>query len=358
MKIHTCQTIKLKVPLNKPMKTRHICLTHVYCLLLMLKTEDGIEGQGLIRSAALPDINLIESSIQALFAQKLLQMEFSSPEELWQALWLSKRNHLQSSYPLYALSAIDIAVWDIKAKSENKPLFQLFNITNDFVMPYGNGGWLVDTRQEMREEVEWYLARGCHHFKMRVGGENDVERIRFLRETFGEDLILSVDANQYYDFNSALEMSKRLADFDVVWFEEPLISNSVTELAELAELSPVPIATGENMNSHWQIQDACALKAAEILQPDVIYQGGITEFKRSVQIISETGLTLGAHLFHELSSSLSGLCEKHYVEHIDFFPTDLFTHDFSIQDGKIWLSKEPGHGVTIPSQAIKKYQIS
>lgn len=357
MKIISVETIKLKVPLNKPMRTRYITLDTAYCMFLKIKTDEGHEGQGFVRAASLSDIKLVEDCVHLLFKPKLLQQEIILPDKLWQALWLHKRNHLQSSYALYALSAIDIAIWDIQAKMNNKPLHELFGIRQDAVTPYGNGGWLIDTFQEMQAEVNWYLERGCYHFKMRIGCENDLERIKFLRNTFGQELILSVDANQYYNFDAAVEISKHLADLGVVWFEEPLFSNSITELAKLTKLSPLPIATGENMNSHWEIQDACELKAATIFQPDVIYQGGITEFIRSAQIINKNNLTLGAHLFHELSSSLAGLCKKHYVEHIDFFPADLFTHDFSIQDGKIKLSKAPGHGVEINPSVTEKYSI-
>lgn len=358
MKITAFNTIKLKVPLNKPMRTRYMTLDHAFCLLVCLKSDIGFTGQGLIRAASLTDIKIIENCIQTLFAPQLLEAELIYAEETWQTLWLKKRNHLQSSFALYALAAIDIALWDLQAKGENKSLSVLLNINVDFVRPYGNGGWLVDSNQLLFDDVKWYLDRGCSHFKMRVGSENDISRIKFLRDTFAADIILSVDANQYYDFAAAVAMSKVLADFNVAWFEEPLFSNSVTELAKLAALSPVPIATGENMNSHWQFQDACTLKAAEIFQPDVIYQGGITEFKRTAAIINSAELTMGTHLFHELSCSIAGLCKNHYVEHIDFFPSDLFEHNFEIKEGKIYLPKTIGHGATVTNQAIKKYQIN
>lgn len=357
MKISFLNTVKLKVPLNRPMRTRHINLEYVYCLLVILETDTGLVGQGLVRAVNQSSIIIVENFINTIFSAQLIGKNFNSPEELWNSLWLDKRNHLQSSYGLYALAAIDIAIWDIKAQEQNQPLHHLLNSTLDFVIPYGNGGWLSNTQQELINDVEWYLSRGCMHFKMRIGSDNDLPRIKFLRDTFGENLILIVDANQYYDFDTALNMSKYLADFNILWFEEPLFSSSITELATLAELSPVAIATGENMNSHWQIQDACKLKAAKIFQPDVIYQGGITEFKRSAEIINSAGLTLGPHLFHELSVSLAGLCEKHYVEHIDFFPDDFFINDFSIKNGKIFLPKTPGHGVTVSNYAIEKFRL-
>lgn len=357
MKITSIETIKLEVPLNKPMRTRYITLERAYCLLVIIRTDCGLEGQGLVRAVSQSDIQIVENCINNIFSHRLIGEYFNAPENAWNFLWLHKRNHLQSGFGLYALAAIDIAIWDITAKQENKPLYQLLNISNDFVIPYGSGGWLENTLQETIEEVEWYLSRGCKHFKMRIGSEGDLKRIKSLRKNFGAELTLSVDANQYYDFDSALEMSKHLADYNVLWFEEPLFSSSITELATLAEYSPVAIATGENMNSHWQIQDTCKLKAAKILQPDVIYHGGITEFKRSAEIINAAKLTLGAHLFHELSSSLAGLCDKHYVEHLDFFPDNFFINDFSIKEGKIMLPKTPGHGVTVGKYAIERYKL-
>ncbi len=358
LKITEIHSLKLNIPLNKPMRTRYIALESTYCLLLKVFTESGIEGQGLIRAASLADIQIMENIIQTIFLPLVIGKSFKSPEQFWQALWLHKRNHLQSSFALYALAAIDIACWDIYAKQANQPLHKLLHDTNDYVIPYGNGGWLSNTFQETQNEIAWYLERGCQYFKMRIGSGNDLQRLKFIRKTFGDELNLLADANQYYDFDSAIEMSKYLADYNVLWFEEPLFSSSITELSKLAQLSPVPIATGENMNSHWQIQDVCELKAAQIIQPDVIYQGGITEFIRSAEIINNANLSMGAHLFHELSASLAGLCKKHYVEHIDFFPDDLFTNDFSIRDGKIMLPQTPGHGVTVSSQVIEKYIIN
>jgi L-alanine-DL-glutamate epimerase-like enolase superfamily enzyme len=356
MKINSVETIKLKIPLNKPMRTRHINLEQAFCLLLILKTDEGLESQGLIRTVSLADIQIVENFIKTFFAPNLLGKEFTSPEKLWLNLWLNKRNHLQSSYGLYALAAIDIALWDLLGQIAQKPLYQLLNIKEKHVNVYGNGGWLIDTNKEMMSDITWYLERGCNHFKMRIGSDNDLGRIQFLRQTFGSELELIVDANQFYDFETAVETSKLLANYNVLWFEEPLYSSSITDLSHLAELSPIPIATGENMNSHWQIKDACELKAAQILQPDVIYQGGITEFIRSAEVINAYGLKLGAHLFHELSLSLAGLGKQHYVEHIDFFPDDFFTNDFTIANGKIALPQTPGHGVTVPNKSIQKYQ--
>jgi L-alanine-DL-glutamate epimerase-like enolase superfamily enzyme len=204
VKIAAYETIKLRVPLNKPMRTRYFKLEQAYCILLILKTDTGLEGQGLVRAASLQDMRIIERFIHELFAPLWAEKDVSSPGEFWRMLWLGKRNHLQSSFGLYALAAIDIAIWDITAKIASKPLHQFLNVSIDFVVPYGNGGWLSDTKQETISDVEWYLNRGCNLFKMRVGSDNDLDRIKGLRDAFGEGLIFSADANQFYDFDSAL----------------------------------------------------------------------------------------------------------------------------------------------------------
>lgn len=132
------------------------------------------------------------------------------------------------------LAAIDIAIWDIFAQLANQPLHQLLGIKQDYVVPYGNGGWLADSTQEIQHDIDWYLERGCKYFKMRVGCENDLSRLKSIRQAFGNALVLAVDANQHYkSFELALEMSRYLADFNIAWFEEPLFSGSMTELAKL-----------------------------------------------------------------------------------------------------------------------------
>lgn len=357
MKISSVSTVQLKVPLNKPMRTRHVNLEYAYCLLIKIKTDNGITGEGLVRSTNQSAMNFINTFVTDFFTPLLIEQSFDSPEKAWNTVWLTNRNHLQSSYGLYALAGIDIALWDIYGKEKNTSLHALLNINTDFVVPYGNGGWLRDLEKEITNDIEWYLSRGCKHFKMRIGCDNDIERIKWIRSAFGDEVILLADANQYYDFDSAVKMSKILADFGIFWFEEPLFSCSVSELSELARLSPVPIATGENMNSHWQIEDACKLNAAKIFQPDVIYQGGITELIKTAKIIEFSNLTMGTHLFHELSASLAGLCKNHYVEHIDFFPDNFFVNDFSIKEGKIFLPKIAGNGVNVSEYALKTFVI-
>lgn len=358
MKIFSIKTIQLKVPLNKPMRTRYTNLEYAFCLLIKIQTDDGTIGEGLVRSTSQLEMNFIDKFVSDFFAPLLMGKSFDSPEEAWNRIWLKKRNHLQSSYGLYALAGIDIALWDIYGKQQKKPLHVLLNINTNFVIPYGNGGWLCDTEKEILKDIEWYLSRGCKYFKMRIGCDNDIERIEWIRSAFGGELVLLADANQYYDFGSALEMSQILFDFGVFWFEEPLFNSSIAELSELARLSPVPIATGENMNSHWQIEDACKLNAAKIFQPDVIYQGGITELIKTAKVIEAySGLKMGTHLFHELSASFAGLCKNHYVEHIDFFPDNFFDNDFSIKEGKIFLPETWGNGVTVSEYGIKNFRI-
>lgn len=357
MKIITCTGTPLKVPLNKPMRTRYVTFECVECLLLTITTDSNISGQGLVFGAGKNALNVFQHYINNVFVPQIIGRNPLEISEIWHALWVADRNRLQTGFALYALAAIDIALWDIKAKFENKTLRKLLGVSDDKIPLYGNGGWLNYSDDELIADCEWYLQRGVDNFKIRIGSDRDELRLKLLRKTFSDSLNIAVDANQHYDLVSAKEVSKMLANYDVQWFEEPLFSNSVTELAELAECSPVPIASGENVSSHWQIEDMCKLNAATTIQPDVIHCGGISEFIRIADVVSRYDLILSAHLFAELSLSLAGLSKKPMLEHVDFFADDLFEHDFSIKDGYINPNFASGHGIVVTEAAIKKYQI-
>jgi L-alanine-DL-glutamate epimerase-like enolase superfamily enzyme len=116
MKIFSVSTAQLKIPLNKPMRTRYADLEHAFCLLIKIQTDNDITGEGLIRSTSLLEMNFINKFVSDFFMPLLIDKSFDSPEEAWNRIWLKKRNHLQSSYGLYAFAGIDIALWDIYGK--------------------------------------------------------------------------------------------------------------------------------------------------------------------------------------------------------------------------------------------------
>jgi len=358
MKIIECQTVPLKVPLKKPLLTRHLTINEMECLTVLIKTDNGLIGHGFARGLGNHGAKLLATYINHVLAPLLNGENPLAIEKIWNKLWLANRNRLQAGLCLYALAAIDIALWDIKGKFNQKPLYQLLNIEKKSVKVYASGGWLNWSDNQLFEDCQWYLDQGVNQYKIRIGSDHDERRLALLRDTFGDKLILYADANQHYSLQAAIDASHMLKSFGVEWFEEPLFSTSIEDLKELAKQSLVPIGTGENISSHWQFQDLCASKAADFIQPDVINCGGITEFIKIAKIISQHSLVMTTHLLHELSVSLAGLCDKVLVEHLCLFPDDLFKYNFYIKAGSIEALEVHGTGLTFSDDALKDYKIT
>lgn len=358
MNIKDIKCIPLQVPLNKPIKTRDgAYMTNIECLAVLLKTNEDIIGHGLAvgigRHGSLPLITYIEKILGPI----LLEQHTIHPEHAWNALWLNNRNHLQAGLCLYALAALDIALWDIQGKIENKPLYQLLNTQKPSPIIYGTGGWLSMSNDALLEDCQWYLDRGVNRYKIRIGSDNDQQKLELLRKTFDDKIIFYADANQFYDYDDAMKTATLLSEYDVQWFEEPLFSNSLKKLSQLANEVSIPIATGENFSSHWQFEDLMQLGSVHILQPDIIHCGGITEFIKIASVLPKNTL-LTTHLLHELSISCIGLHSNTMVEHLDLFPNDLFTHHFDLKNGTIKIPNLPGTGVNFSNEALKWYQVN
>ncbi len=224
---------------------------------------------------------------------------------------------------------------------------------------YGSGGWLGEELSTTMNAIAWYLDKGCNIFKIRIGTEEDASRLLYLRKHFGEKIKLAVDYNQYFpNVDCAITALKMLEKFDLLWVEEPLFSESLVDLYELTSKSKTPIAVGENCHTAWQINDICKLTKAKIIQLDPIHQGGITGFfdaLNTTEAFQDKIIT--SHLFHELSCSLLTRAKQSYIEHARLFPNDLFTENFSIEDGKIYPPDIPGHGLYVSDMVVRKYKM-
>ena len=254
-----------------------------------------------------------------------------------------------------ALSAVDIACWDILAKAAEMPLHQLLGGFRRRVPVYGSGSWITLEDDELVEECQSFAGQGIGAYKMKIGGARDRDRVALLRREMGDDFTLYVDANQRFNVREAVEASQWLADFGVAWFEEPVLADSVDDLAEVASASAIPIAAGENVYFRWGFRELCERRAAAYLQPDVVRCGGVTEWMKVAHLADAYNLSLTSHLIHELHISLVGASAAGYlVEYMDFFSENVFTHEFSVTDGHMDVPSAPGHGVAFDQKALAR----
>ncbi|MEX5261734.1 mandelate racemase/muconate lactonizing enzyme family protein [Kocuria sp. CPCC 205263] len=261
----------------------------------------------------------------------------------------------RSGVATQALAAIDVALWDLKAKRAGLPLAKLLGAHRDSVRTYNtSGGFLNASLEEVRDRATRSLEEGIGGIKIKVGlpdSAEDLRRVAGVREHIGAGVPLMVDANQQWDRATALRMGRRLEEFDLVWIEEPLDAYDAEGHAQLAAALDTPIATGEMLASvaeHVRLIDA---RACDIIQPDAPRVGGITQFLRLAALADQRGLGLAPHFAMEIHLHLAAAYPREpWVEHFDWLDP-LFEERLETRDGRMLVPDRPGLGVTLSGQA-------
>jgi L-alanine-DL-glutamate epimerase-like enolase superfamily enzyme len=347
----------LEIPFDKPIASALGTYIGSDYVLVELTTKQNITGTGFCMSLDRRGTKAVVSYLEEELVPLVIGLEITDPRSLWSKMWSVNKARMRGGVGVHALSAIDTAVWDAYAISKNISLSSMLGKKIDEVPVYGSGGWLSLSDKELIKEGENYRKLGISAYKIKIGGERDKERLSLLKEEMGDHFDIYVDANQSFSVTEAIETAKWLRDFEVKWFEEPVLSDCPWELEAVASNSKVPIAAGENVYFRWGFEDLCQRKAALYLQPDIGRCGGVTEWIRIAELADNYELQLTSHLLHEISVSLISPFDCGFaVEYMNFFKDNPYTEDFSVKNGKIKIPSAPGHGVQFSEKAKQKYQ--
>ncbi|GAA3270864.1 L-talarate/galactarate dehydratase [Paenarthrobacter aurescens] len=261
----------------------------------------------------------------------------------------------RSGVATQALAAIDIALYDLKAKRAGLPLAKLLGSYRDSVQTYNtSGGFLNATLDEVKERATRSLDEGIGGIKIKVGlpdSKEDLRRVAGVREHIGWDVPLMVDANQQWDRATALRMGRQLEEFNLIWIEEPLDAYDFEGHAHLAQVLDTPIATGEMLASVAEHKGLINANSCDIIQPDAPRVGGITQFLRLAALADERGLGLAPHFAMEIHLHLAAAYPREpWVEHFDWLDP-LFEERLETKNGRMIVPDRPGLGVTLSNQA-------
>jgi L-alanine-DL-glutamate epimerase-like enolase superfamily enzyme len=338
------ETTALRFPLANPITTALATYTHVDATAVNIHTEDGLTGFGITAGLGGSAGAAIKPYIDSELAPLALGQSARAPEAVWHRMWSPNKPRMRGGLGVWALSAVDIACWDLVGKKAGLPVHQLLGGFRDDVPVYGSGGWHSLGDDELVAECQDFASKGITAYKYKIGSARDTERTALLRREMGEDFTLFADANQRFTVAEALESARMLADHGVAWIEEPVLADSSDDLAEVAASSPVPVAAGENVYFRWGFREICDRRAAAYLQPDVGRCGGITEFVKIGHLADAYNLALSSHLWHELSISLVGASPSGFmVEFAELIPPAALTLPFEVIDGHIRVPEVPGH---------------
>ncbi|MEV0951328.1 mandelate racemase/muconate lactonizing enzyme family protein [Promicromonospora sp. NPDC050249] len=357
--IRTVQLSTLTLPLAtaisdaKVFTGRQKPMTEVVFLLAEITTEQGFEGLGFSYSKRAGGPAQYAHAKEV--AQTAVGEDPNDIARLYTKLLWAGASVGRSGVATQALAAIDIALYDLKAKRAGLPLAKLLGAHRDSVRTYNtSGGFLNASIEEVKERASRSIAEGIGGIKIKVGLPDcatDLARVAAVREHIGPDVPLMVDANQQWDRTAALRMGRRLEQFDLDWIEEPLDAYDAEGHAALAAALDTPIATGEMLASVAEHERLIATRACDIIQPDAPRVGGITQFLRLLTLADQAGLDLAPHFAMEIHLHLAATYPREpWVEHFDWLDP-LFNERLETKDGRMLVPDRPGLGVTFSEQA-------
>ncbi|MEO6791863.1 MAG: enolase C-terminal domain-like protein, partial [Ornithinibacter sp.] len=219
-----------------------------------------------------------------------------------QAMIRAVRNAGRPGIAGYAISAVDVALWDLKARLLDIPLHHLLGAVRTEVPVYGSGGFTTYDERQLRDQLgHWALEQAIPRVKIKIGESwgadpgRDLERMRQARATIGEHTELFVDANGGYTRKQAIRVMAAAADLDVRWFEEPVSSDDLDGLREVRDAVSADVTAGEYGYDVYYFRRMCAAGAVDCLQADVSRCGGISEFVRVAAVAASFGLQVSGH---------------------------------------------------------------
>lgn len=243
------------------------------------------------------------------------------PELIWDELWRHLHEAGGGGLTTIAMAGLDLALWDIRAKTAGVGLSELLGIRRRRVPAYGSGVNLHYELDELTEQARRWVAAGYAGAKIKVGSpdlERDIERVAAVREILGPGRWLAVDANQRWEVPAAERGVRALERFDLQWIEEPVRADDLAAYRYLRTKIDVPLACGENIHTGYRFREFLAADAVDIVQPNVIRVGGLTPFLRIADLVRTASRTLAPHLLPDLSAQLAfALPETVWVEEVE-----------------------------------------
>ncbi|MBB3146893.1 L-alanine-DL-glutamate epimerase-like enolase superfamily enzyme [Phyllobacterium trifolii] len=329
--------------------------------VVKIETDDGITGYGIGRPRA------GEREMRAQFLQTLIGKDPTLTEAIWASLWSPKMSGRRGN-ETRALSSIDMALWDIKAKAAEMPLYRMLGGFRTRIPIYIAGGYYTDGKgfKELQEELSSYVSLGAKAVKMKIGAvplKEDVARIKAARDAIGPDVKLLIDANCAYRYHEAIQLSLQAAEHEPFWFEEPVQPDDYEGMKKIAAATTIPIATGENEYTKHGFRDLIATQAVAFLNPDVRYMGGVTEFMKVAAMSQAHSLDICPHgdpqtHLHLLAAIPNAPLLEFSPKQVNPMAGEIYLHSPTLNsDGTVTVPEVAGIGLDPNDEALAPYRI-
>lgn len=376
MKIEQVRSYLLESPLARPFAYSRGWVDRRSAVLVEITTDNGLTGWGEAFGPGRMALGAL-----GLIRPHLTGADPLQTEKIWDELYGRYRDHGQKGPLIDALSAVDIALWDIKGKFFGQPICRLLGGPLRSEVPaYASGLFRYrdgDVEDNLVKEAREHVARGFRAVKLKVGFgiADDVRAVKAVRRAIGPQVLLMIDANGAYDAVSAIRLSRRIEDCDVFWFEEPVPPEDIDGYLEIKARQSIPVAGGEAEFTRFGFRDILARRAIDIIQPDICAAGGFSECRKIADMAHAFGVRCSPHTW---GTAIANAASLHWLAVLPHTTTALnpippmlewdctehgirdalMTDTLRPVNGVARIPDTPGLGLEIDREVVRKFEVA
>lgn len=388
MKVKAITSYVLRVPLgDKLFYSSQAAFSERNSYLVRVETDDGLIGWGEGGQYGPPEP--VAACIDRVLAPKLIGRDPTEPVRIWEELYNFSRDFGQKGTYIEAISAIDMALWDLAGQAAGMPVWKMLGGRfRESVAAYATGCYypqdfshLPSMLRALEEEASTYCDAGFEFLKVKIGLlglKDDMARLSVIREAVGPNIGMLVDANHAYNASSAIRMGRMMETLDVRFFEEPVVPEDKDGYRRVRQENPIPVAGGECEFTRYGFANLIAGGCVDIAQPDLAVCGGFTAFHQIVTLASTYGVTVIPHVWGSgiaVAAALQAIATIPLIPHtanpvpllnepmIEFdrkhnpLRDDLLDQTFQLVDGRVVIPDAPGLGVTVKESALQQFMV-
>ena len=379
MKIVDLKLHVLKSPLAEPFAFSQGWVHQRSATLVEVLTDEGISGWGEAFAQGLEPPEIAAAVIQHALKPLLMGADPLDTEVLWHTCYHRTRDYGRKGSVVAGISAVDMALWDIAGQARGVPVWKLLGGRfRDRVQPYATGFYRIQGQgeaQRLAEEALRHHEAGFSLMKVKLGFgvDDDIACMHAIGKAIqGKPIRLMIDTNHAYGRAEALRLGRALAEFDLLWYEEPVVPEDIGGYAEMRQQLTMPIAGGENEHTLFGFQQLLAAGALDIAQPDMGSCGGITAARHIIALAQAMGVRVNPHVW---GSAIAQAASLHViaavpVAHHSLFATqpvleyDRSSHPFrqllvkqplTMRNGWVDIPDRPGLGIEVNRDVIRQY---